>query len=64
MVGQRPGDRHPLLLPAGQLVRAVVHPVGQPHQLKQLLDPLVALAGHCPDQAQRHLHVLCRRQDR
>ena len=34
--GQGPGDGHPLLLAARQLVRIVVGPVGQPHPAQQL----------------------------
>src|SRR5258708_5336927 len=42
-VGQRPGDGHPLLLPARQLGRQVAGPVGQSDHLEQLADPGAAL---------------------
>ncbi len=39
-VGERAGDRHALLLAAGQLVRPVLGAVAEPDQLEQLADPL------------------------
>ena len=38
-VDQRPGDGHPLLLPAGKLGRLVIHPISQPHQTEHDLGP-------------------------
>ena len=43
LVDQRPGDRHPLPLPARQLRRPVPRPVRQPHPRQRRLAPL---AGH------------------
>ena len=64
LVGQRPCNGHPLLLAARQLVRPMVGPVRQAHQLEQLADPLLALRRLRSDQPQRHLDVLRGRQDR
>ena len=41
--GQGPGDRHPLLLAAGQLARPLLGVVGQADQVQQQLDPTLAL---------------------
>ena len=64
VVGQRPGDRHPLLLAAGQVARLVLDAVGQPDLVEQL-------QGACPGRprsdagaSQRHLHVLGRAEAR
>ena len=42
-LGERAGDRHPLLHAAGELARAVLGEVAQPDQLEQLPRPLAAL---------------------
>ena len=36
--GERTGERHPLTLTAGQLMRSLTGPFGQPDQLEQLVD--------------------------
>ena len=38
--GERPGERHPLALAAGELVRALLGPLGQADQRQQLVDAL------------------------
>ena len=49
VLGQRPGQRHPLAHAAGQLVRALVAEPGQVHGLQQLPARCLALApGHAP----------------
>ena len=63
-VGQGPGDRDPLLLATGQLVRPVLRPPAQTHQLQQIADARVALARIRPDEPERDLDVLGGRQDR
>ena len=40
LVDQRTGDRHPLLLAAGELVRRMVRPCPQSHHSQQFLAPL------------------------
>ena len=60
--GQGAGDGHALLLPAAQLVRAVVGAVGQVDRFEQLGDPLAALGRALPVQQQRHFDVLIGRQ--
>ena len=42
--GQGPGDGHPLLLAAGELVGVVVDLVGQAHPLEELAGPLLRRA--------------------
>ena len=37
--GERPGDRHPLLLSAGELVRVAARLVAQPDQVEHLTHP-------------------------
>ena len=52
---QRPGQRHPLLLAAGELAGPVVEPVGQPHLRQHLLGAARAsAAGQPPDQPGHH----------
>ena len=46
--GERPGQRHPLLLAAGQLVRVAAAAVAQPDQLQQLAGPPRALGLRRP----------------
>jgi hypothetical protein len=53
---QGPGDRHALLLAAGELGGVVVGAVGEPHGRKELAGP-VERAGPA-GQLQRHRHVL------
>src|SRR5215207_2641499 len=57
-VYQRPSDSHPLHLPAGELGRAVVRPLGEPDRLQNPESPLASLlpAHACVDH--RKLHVL------
>ena len=65
VVDQRPGDGHPLLLPARKLGGAVVHPVAQSHRLQGSDGALVALLIGQRLVAvvqQRQQHVLDRRQ--
>src|ERR671912_341636 len=56
-VDQRPGDSYPLHLPAGELGRAVVRPLGEPDRLQNPESPLTLLlpAHACVDH--RKLHV-------
>ena len=63
-VRERPGDRHPLLLAARELVRAVLRPLAEADELEELGHAGVALSGIRPDEAERHLDVLGRGQDR
>jgi hypothetical protein len=49
-VRERPGDRLPLLLTAGQLVRPGLHPSAEADQLEELPDPGIALAARRPDE--------------
>src|SRR6266487_3819007 len=53
----RPGDRDPLPLTAGQLGGAVPDPVGEPHLLQRLGSPLTAAGGRhaAVQQAGRHV---------
>ena len=44
LADHRPGDRHPLPLAAGQLVRPVVEPVPEPDPLQRGLGPPPPLA--------------------
>ena len=55
--GQRPGNRHPLLLAARELVWHVVHPFLQAHPLERLHDPLPALPLGHRGVDERQLHV-------
>ena len=65
MVGERPGDGDPLLLAARQLVRAVTHPVAQARPGRAGPRPLRSRSrGIRVDEAERHLDVLGRGQDR
>jgi hypothetical protein len=58
--GQRPRDRDPLLLPAGQLGRTVVEPAVEAERAGHLVDPgTVRPAARDP---QRQLHVVPRGQ--
>src|SRR5713101_3923965 len=60
-VHQRPGDGHPLLLPAGELAGVVLRPVGQTHSFERLLGALLPLLGRYPRIHGRQLHVFeCR----
>ena len=40
---QRPGNRHPLLLAAGEFARRVIHAVGKAHHAQRKLGPLAPL---------------------
>src|SRR5450759_459762 len=57
-VGERPGDRHTLLLTARHLIRAVVHPLAQAHQVQAALGALVALPAPAPGHAGHQFHIL------
>jgi hypothetical protein len=64
VVGQRAGDRHPLLLPARQLLGPEAEPVAQPHALQQGLGALTgAMTGGAGEVAGK-LHVFGDRQRR
>ena len=56
--GQRPGDGHPLLLAAGQLVRPLLRALVQADDAEQHPDPLVARPRLGPGDAQRDADVL------
>ena len=60
IVHERPGDRHPLHLSAGHLVRLLVELISQPHFLKRFHSPLPALCLPDAGDGQRQLHI---RQD-
>ena len=45
LVGEHPGDGHPLLHAAGELVRELVREPGQPHHIKELGGPGLDLGG-------------------
>jgi hypothetical protein len=59
---ERARHRHPLLLAAGELARAVREPVGEPDLVHQLAVPRVV--GLLARDAQRNEHVLLRGQHR
>src|SRR5579884_587820 len=61
-VDQRPRDRHPLLLPAGELVGPVAQAVVEPDQAEQALGPAPALAQVPAHVADGQEHVLEHRQ--
>ncbi len=59
VVGQRPGDRNPLALPAGQRPRPVVDPGAEPEPFQHRHPPLAHFGGGViPGQLHRHLDVL------
>src|SRR5262249_52345931 len=60
----RAGDRHALLLTAGELRRAVLHALGQSHQRKHLARAALPLASLGAYKAQWHLDVLASSQRR
>ena len=55
--GERAGDGHPLLLPAGQLRRVGPGALSQPHQIQQLGGPAPALGPADPGELERVLDV-------
>ena len=55
--GQGPGDGHPLLLAAGELIGQVVELVAQAHLLQYLSGPLPALRLGDAGIHQRYLHI-------
>jgi hypothetical protein len=57
---QGPRDRHPLLLPAGELGRQVPGAVGQPHEFQCPRRALAPLGGADAQRHERGLHVLVR----
>ena len=64
-VDERPGDRHALLLAAGELGGMVVEPVGQADTLERLAGPFAALAGGDPPGIDhRQFDILQRRRPR
>jgi hypothetical protein len=58
----RPGDRHALLLAAGELRRVVLHAVRHADALERLLHPLLALRRGHAAVGERQLDVLVHRQ--
>src|SRR6266545_7304694 len=58
VVGQRPGDRHALLLPAGELVGAEAEAVAQPHPFEQLAGAPVGGGAGDPGEVAGQLDVL------
>ena len=58
--GQGPGQRDPLLLPAGDLVRVAVRLLGQPDQLQHLQRPPVPLAPGRSGAAAARRPTFCR----
>ena len=64
VLGQRPGQGHPLAHATGQLVGLLVDEPLEAHQLEQLEDPGLALLAGDAAQAQRQLHVLAHREPR
>jgi hypothetical protein len=63
-VGQRPRDRHPLLLAAGQLVGALVRMLPEPDHPQQQHRPLVPLGGVGAGEPHRDGDVLSGGEDR
>ena len=64
VVDERPGDGHPLLLPAGQVTGPMRSAVGQAEPVEELVGPVPAApAAHAGDQ-ERRLDVLARREAR
>ena len=59
--GQRPGQRHPLLLAAGQLVRVLLALGGQADHVEQAGGPPLPLGGAEPAHPQPEAHVVQRR---
>jgi hypothetical protein len=58
VIGQRTGNAHALLLPAGQLRRTFFLVIGQAHQLQQLVHAGVHLCrGQATGQLQREAHI-------
>src|SRR6266704_1362034 len=58
--GEAAGDGHPLLHPAGQLMRVPVGEAGQPDQRQEMPRPLAALPPRYPLALQPELHIgLC-----
>ena len=56
---QRPRDRDPLLLAAGQLAGPVADPVGQAEHLDEVVDPRALVGGEpAAGQLERQQHVL------
>ncbi len=64
VVGQGPGHRDPLLLAAGELIRALRRVAAEADQLQQHLHPLLPLGRLHPGQAHGYADVLGRGQDR
>ncbi|GAA2708716.1 hypothetical protein Apa02nite_077490 [Actinoplanes palleronii] len=55
--GDGPGDADPLLLPAGELRRVRVGPLGQPDQVEQFGDPGLPFGARHPGDLERERHV-------
>jgi hypothetical protein len=62
--GQRPGDRDPLLLAAGQLAGALPGVLAEAHDVEHEPDPVLTFPGGQAGDPQRHADVLRGRQDR
>src|SRR5437763_1742934 len=62
VVGQRPGDRHSLLLPAGQLPRTMTGPVAEVEWAEQFVCPRQRSTVAPPGGPQRYRHILGRGQ--
>ena len=57
MIRQGTCDPNSLLLPAGHLMRSMMHPFCQPHQLKAFQRSLSALRARNLDQSQHQVHI-------
>jgi hypothetical protein len=55
---QRPGDRHPLLLAAGQLTGPLPGVLAQAHDVQHEPDAFLPVLRRHPGDAQRYAHVL------
>jgi hypothetical protein len=58
LVHQCPRDGHPLLLPSGELPGGVVPPVGEPHELQNLVEPFAVVLQLLAVQEEGEHHVL------
>jgi len=60
IIDQRPRNGHALLLPAGELPRAVIEAMAQPHSFKKPAGPSLGLARRQPGDPRGHRRILKR----
>jgi ABC-type nitrate/sulfonate/bicarbonate transport system ATPase subunit len=58
LVHERPGEGHPLLLAAGELIRPMSEPMLQPDCLQRTHRPLPSIGGGAATKQERKLHIL------